>query len=82
MVYFDAFAPDKQPDMWEENLFQKRFSTLNEQGILVTYCSKGEVRRRMQQSDFQVERIPGPPGKREMFRVIKSSSKNEIHRNR
>ena len=73
LVYFDAFAPDKQPEMWEENLFLKIWNALNDEGILVTYCAKGEVRRRMQRCGFQVERIPGPPGKREMLRAVKSA---------
>ncbi|MDD4921724.1 MAG: MnmC family methyltransferase, partial [Bacteroidales bacterium] len=64
--------PDKQAEMWEEELFLKIFNTLHDQGILVTYCAKGEVRRQMQRSGFQVERIPGPPGKREMLRATKS----------
>lgn len=72
LIYFDAFAPDKQPEMWEEALFKKIVDSLNDQGILVTYCAKGEVRRRLQRSGFQVERIPGPPGKREMLRARKS----------
>ncbi|MDD4922399.1 MAG: tRNA (5-methylaminomethyl-2-thiouridine)(34)-methyltransferase MnmD, partial [Bacteroidales bacterium] len=50
LVYFDAFAPDKQAEMWEEELFLKIFNTLHDQGILVTYCAKGEVRRQMQRS--------------------------------
>lgn len=74
LIYFDAFAPDKQPEMWEENMFRKIFAAMNDHGILVTYCAKGEVRRRMQRAGFQVERIPGPPGKREMLRAIKSSA--------
>lgn len=71
LVYFDAFAPDKQPDLWEEGLFQNVFAALSPQGVLVTYCAKGEVRRRMQRVGFQVERLPGPPGKREMLRAVK-----------
>jgi len=81
LVYFDAFAPDKQPEMWEENLFRKIFDAMNENGILVTYCAKGEVRRRMQRVGFLVERIPGPPGKREMLRATKSSTNQEVHPN-
>jgi tRNA U34 5-methylaminomethyl-2-thiouridine-forming methyltransferase MnmC len=73
LVYFDAFAPEKQPEMWEEHLFQKVFESMNDSGILVTYCAKGEVRRRLQRCGFQVERIPGPPGKREMLRAVKAS---------
>jgi len=71
LIYFDAFAPEKQPEMWEEELFHKIFQTLNTNGILVTYCAKGEVRRRLQRSGFETERIPGPPGKREMLRATK-----------
>lgn len=73
LVYFDAFAPEKQPEMWEETLFARLFESLNENGILVTYCAKGEVRRRLLRCGFQVERIPGPPGKREMLRAVKSN---------
>ena len=71
LVYFDAFAPDKQPEMWEEHLFGRLFDALNANGMLVTYCAKGEVRRRLQRCGFHVERIPGPPGKREMLRARK-----------
>lgn len=71
LIYFDAFAPDKQPEMWEERLFSNLYDAMNEGGILVTYCAKGEVRRRLQRSGFTVERIPGPPGKREMIRARK-----------
>jgi len=78
LIYFDAFAPDKQAEMWDESLFLKLYHALNNQGILVTYCAKGEVRRRMQRAGFQVERIPGPPGKREMLRATKSISQKEI----
>jgi len=79
LVYFDAFSPDKQPEMWEEDLFRKLYDAMNENGILVTYCAKGEVRRRMQRAGFLVERIPGPPGKREMLRATKSSSYQIVH---
>lgn len=71
LVYFDAFAPEKQPEMWDEEIFRRLFRFMNPEGILVTYCAKGEVRRRMKRSGFNVERLPGPPGKREMLRAIK-----------
>lgn len=71
LVYFDAFSPDKQPELWEKPLFGKIFSRMNENGILVTYCAKGHVRRLLQAVGFCVERVPGPPGKREMLRAIK-----------
>jgi tRNA U34 5-methylaminomethyl-2-thiouridine-forming methyltransferase MnmC len=70
VVYYDAFAPDKQPEVWSQELFNKIFSAMNPCGILTTYCAKGSIRRMMQQAGFTVERIPGPPGKREMLRGI------------
>jgi tRNA U34 5-methylaminomethyl-2-thiouridine-forming methyltransferase MnmC len=71
LVYFDAFSPDKQPELWEKPLFEKIFSKMNANGILVTYCAKGHVRRLLQAVGFCVERVPGPPGKREMLRAVK-----------
>jgi len=71
VIFFDAFSPDKQPEMWAEEIFQSIFKSLVKGGILITYCAKGEVRRRMQRSGFTVERIPGPPGKREILRATK-----------
>ncbi|WP_165021409.1 tRNA (5-methylaminomethyl-2-thiouridine)(34)-methyltransferase MnmD [Dysgonomonas sp. ZJ279] len=71
LIYFDAFAPDKQADMWTQHLFDKLYGILNNDGILVTYCAKGIVRRMMQQAGFTTERLPGPPGKREMLRATK-----------
>ncbi|MDR0506149.1 MAG: tRNA (5-methylaminomethyl-2-thiouridine)(34)-methyltransferase MnmD [Dysgonamonadaceae bacterium] len=71
VVYYDAFAPDKQPEVWSQELFDKIFSAMNLNGVLTTYCAKGNIRRMMQCSGFTVERLPGPPGKREMLRGIK-----------
>lgn len=71
LIFFDAFAPDKQPEMWAEEGFSKIYQALHPGGILVTYCAKGEVRRRLQRAGFRVERLPGPPGKREILRAIK-----------
>lgn len=71
LVYFDAFAPDKQPEMWNQSIFNALYLRMNEGGILTTYCAKGVVRRMMQKAGYSVERIPGPPGKREMLRAIK-----------
>jgi tRNA U34 5-methylaminomethyl-2-thiouridine-forming methyltransferase MnmC len=68
MVYFDAFAPDKQPQLWTPEIFDAIFNHMAQGGILVTYSAKGAVRRTLQSTGFQVERIPGPPGKREMLR--------------
>jgi len=71
VVYYDAFAPDKQPKVWSQTLFDTLFRAMQPAGILTTYCAKGHIRRMMQQSGFSVERIPGPPGKREMLRARK-----------
>lgn len=73
IIYYDAFAPAAQPHLWTLEIFKKLHSMLAPGGILVTYCSKGEVRRAMQSTGFIVEKIPGPPGKREMVRAGKSS---------
>ncbi|MFV0417662.1 MAG: tRNA (5-methylaminomethyl-2-thiouridine)(34)-methyltransferase MnmD [Dysgonomonas sp.] len=71
VIYFDAFAPEKQADMWSQDIFDNLYSITAANGILVTYCAKGIVRRMMQQAGYKVERLPGPPGKREMLRAIK-----------
>lgn len=72
IIYFDAFAPEKQPEMWEQALFNTLYNVLNEGGILTTYCAKGIVRRMLQTAGFTVERLPGPPGgKREILRATK-----------
>lgn len=71
VVYFDAFAPNKQPSMWTENIFKKIQLAGKPNCIIVTYSAKGEVRRLMQEVGFIVEKIPGPPGKREMLRAFK-----------
>lgn len=72
IIYFDAFAPEKQPEMWEQSLFNMLYEVLNEGGILTTYCAKGVVRRMLQTAGFTVERLPGPPGgKREILRATR-----------
>ena len=71
VVYYDAFAPDKQPEVWSQELLDALFKAMHPAGILTTYCAKGHIRRMMQRSGFSVERIPGPPGKREMLRARK-----------
>jgi len=69
LIYFDAFAPNAQPQLWTKEVFDKMYSILQPGGILVTYCSKGEVRSNMITAGFEVEKLPGPPGKREMIRA-------------
>ncbi|HLP04737.1 MAG TPA: tRNA (5-methylaminomethyl-2-thiouridine)(34)-methyltransferase MnmD [Paludibacter sp.] len=70
VVYFDAFSPEKQPEMWSGQLFERLFSSCNPGAVLTTYCAKGMVRRAMQAAGFRVERLPGPPGKREILRGV------------
>lgn len=71
LIYFDAFGARVQPELWEEPIFQKMSNALKPGGVLVTYAAKGSVRRAMQAVGFKVERLPGPPGKREMLRAVK-----------
>ena len=69
LVYYDAFAPGAQPELWTKDIFEKLFHMLELNGVLVTYCSKGDVRRAMVAAGFAVKKMPGPPGKREMLRA-------------
>lgn len=71
LIYFDAFGARVQPELWTEKIFQKMFDALIDGGVLVTYAAKGSVRRAMQAVGFMVEKLPGPPGKREMLRATK-----------
>jgi tRNA U34 5-methylaminomethyl-2-thiouridine-forming methyltransferase MnmC len=71
LVYFDAFAPDIQPELWTKAVFTKLYHCMETQGVLVTYAAKGQVRRNMQAAGFTVDRIRGPFGKREMLRATK-----------
>lgn len=71
LIYFDAFGPRVQPEMWNLDVFLKMFETLTIGGCLVTYCAKGEVKRTLKSAGFRVESLPGPPGKREMTRALK-----------
>lgn len=68
LVYFDAFSPESQPEMWTTQVFQKLYDVMNPCGIIVTYCAKGIVRRTMQDVGFIMERLQGPPPKREILR--------------
>lgn len=71
LIYFDAFGARVQPELWTEDIFRIMYKSLKNNGILVTYSAKGSVRRAMQQVGFLVEKLPGPPGKREMLRASK-----------
>ncbi len=69
LIYFDAFSPETQAELWDEKIFQHLASICKKGAILTTYCAKGEVRRRLQRSGFTVERLEGPIGKREVLRA-------------
>jgi len=71
IIYFDAFDPVAQPELWTTDIFMKMWKMLSQGGILLTYCSKGTVRRTMEESGFSVEKLPGPKGKREIVRARK-----------
>jgi tRNA U34 5-methylaminomethyl-2-thiouridine-forming methyltransferase MnmC len=71
LIYFDAFGPRTQPELWTQPIFDAAFKALKNGGVLTTYCAAGQVRRNMQTAGFVVERLPGPPGKREMLRATK-----------
>lgn len=71
LIYYDAFGPNTQPDLWTADCLKRAYDLLAEGGALVTYCAKGQVRRDLQNAGFEVERLPGPPGKREMLRAWK-----------
>ena len=72
IIYFDAFAPNAQPELWEAEVLANMYKALKEDGVLVTYCAKGVVKRTLKAVGFQIEALKGPPGKREMTRAIKS----------
>lgn len=71
LVYFDAFAPAIQPELWTAEIFQRLYNMMYTSALIVTYCSKGEVRRAMETAGFTVEKLPGAKGKREMLRARK-----------
>ena len=75
LIYFDAFSPAKQPELWVTPVFRQISDRCAPEGKIVTYCAKGEVRRSLQEVGYDVERIPGPPGKREMLRGTKKITK-------
>ncbi len=71
LVYFDAFAPEKQPELWTFQVFEKINKLMSKNGVLTTYCVKGIVKRAIKEAGFSIELIPGPPGKREILRAVK-----------
>ena len=72
IVYFDAFAPSKQPELWENAIIEATYKSLAPQGIWISYTAKGSVKRALQAAGFETEKFPGPPGKREILRGRKA----------
>jgi tRNA U34 5-methylaminomethyl-2-thiouridine-forming methyltransferase MnmC len=73
LIYFDAFAPNKQPEMWEIEVLQKVVNAMRPESAFVTYCAKGQLKRDLKSLDLEVETLPGPPGKKEMVRGVKKN---------
>jgi len=71
LIYFDAFAPDKQPELWTEAIFQQLYEAAAPGAVLVSYCAQGQFRRNLRAAGWRTEKLPGPPGKREMTRAVK-----------
>ena len=71
LIYFDAFAPQKQPELWTEMIFKNLYSATNNEGILVTYSAKGTVKQALRKVGYKVQRLKGPTGKRHMIKAIK-----------
>ena len=71
VVYFDAFSPDAQPELWTEEVFRNVYELMKMGGVLTTYCAKGDVRRAMLAAGFKVEKLQGPPGKRHILKAGK-----------
>lgn len=72
LIYYDAFAPSKQPELWSIDILKQCYNHLNRNGVFVTYSAKGQLRRDLESLGFKVDRLPGPPGKFEMIRAIKT----------
>jgi tRNA U34 5-methylaminomethyl-2-thiouridine-forming methyltransferase MnmC len=75
LVYFDAFSPAIQPEMWTKEIFSSIYSSMKENALLTTYCTKGDVKRTLKGIGFIISKLPGPTGKREILRAVKSMIK-------
>ena len=71
LIYYDAFSPTSQPELWTIETLNPIVATLATEGVLVTYCAQGQFRRNLEYLGLQTQRLPGPPGKREMIRAVK-----------
>ena len=77
LVYFDAFSPDVQPGVWSQKIFQNIYKATKPNGILVTYSSRGMVKRNLLNAGFNIYKLPGPRGKREIIKAVKPSTSND-----
>ena len=71
LIYFDAFAPEKQPELWTAEVFARLYAAAAPGAVLVSYCAQGQFRRNLRAAGWRTEKLPGPPGKREMTRAVK-----------
>ncbi len=71
IIYYDAFAPNAQEELWTPSMMQRMYDCLSPSGVLVTYCAKGSFKRALKAAGFKLDPLPGPPGKREMTRAVK-----------
>ncbi len=72
IIFFDAFAPSHQPQLWQKNILLKMYQALKPTGFLITYCAKGQFKRDLKSIGFEVINLPGPPGKREITKAVKN----------
>ncbi|MFK8039025.1 MAG: tRNA (5-methylaminomethyl-2-thiouridine)(34)-methyltransferase MnmD [Crocinitomicaceae bacterium] len=71
IIFFDAFGPKFQPELWQLPVLKKMHDSLKQDGTIITYCAQGQFKRNLKIAGFKVENLPGPPGKREITRGIK-----------
>ena len=71
LIYWDAFNPDLQPELWSEEIFRKMYLAMKDEGVLITYSAKGKVKRALKAAGFTLYALPGPPGKREITQALK-----------
>ncbi|MTI41782.1 tRNA (5-methylaminomethyl-2-thiouridine)(34)-methyltransferase MnmD [Fulvivirga lutimaris] len=73
VIFFDAFAPNKQSEMWEMDILTKIYDSMRPEGAFVTYCAQGQLKRNLKSLNLDVQTLPGPPGKKEMVRAVKNT---------
>ena len=79
LIYFDAFAPEKQPELWTAEVFARLYAAAAPGAVLVSYCAQGQFRRNLRAAGWRTEKLPGPPGKREMTRAVKEGRSKGVN---